>query len=253
MKLLKKCKITILIFCFLLTTNAFAAKNEYLPTNEFFINDFANILSQNTKTQVYNNSIAIQKATTAQLVVVTVPDMNGHDISSFTNELFNKFKIGEDLKDNGVLLLIAKKERKVRIEVGYGLEGALNDSKVGRILDDKALPYLKNNDYDNAVLNTIAELQGIIYNEYGIVGGFDNYKEKPLTIFDIIFSILFFLSPILIMIFAMNNKKRHGTFFFGGPFGGSGFGGGSGGGFSRWWRFISAEVEPQEDFNTKLL
>ena len=181
-------------------------------------------------------SVSTQNATTAQIVVVTVPDLEGRDIEGYSNELFNTWKIGSEEKDNGVLLLISSGDRKVRIEVGYGLEGAINDAKAGRILDDVAIPYMKNNDYDTAVLGVVTQLQGIIYNEYGVEGGFDNYEEnKTVEVISALVPIGFVVLFIFLRIFLASK----GIFIFGGfggrgPFGGgggfSGGGGSSGGG-----------------------
>lgn len=196
------------------------ASTKYQPTDRFFINDFANILSDETENQVYQNAIQIQEKTTAQLVVVTVPSLEGDDITNYANIIFNRFKIGDKEKDNGVLLLISSKDRQVRIEVGYGLEGAINDAKAGRILDDVAVPSLKENDYNTAVINVVTQLQGIIYQEYGVEGGFDNYaniKERnPL-----VENVLSILGTAIFIIIMIALSKR-GIFFIGGGFGGFG-------------------------------
>ena len=141
---------------------------------EFFVNDFASVLATDVKNSVYQKAVEVYENTGAQIVVVTVPSLEGKDINTYANELFNDWEIGSSNKNNGVLFLIAVQDRMSRIEVGYGLEGALNDAKVGRMQDDLAIPYMKNDDYSSAVENIVTELQGIIYNEYGIEGGFDN-------------------------------------------------------------------------------
>ena len=143
----KKIVIGVILIFFIFCTNIYANVS-YSPTNNFFVNDFANILSSSTESAIQQMAVSTQNATTAQIVVVTVPDLEGRDIEGYSNELFNTWKIGNEEKDNGVLLLISSGDRKVRIEVGYGLEGAINDAKAGRILDDVAIPYMKNNDYD---------------------------------------------------------------------------------------------------------
>ena len=101
--------------------------------------------------------------------------MNGDYIESYANKLFNRWGIGTKEKDNGVLLIISKDERKIRIEVGYGLEGVLNDAKTGRILDKYAVPPLKVDNYDQAIIDTAKQIQGEIYTEYNI----DNTIENP--------------------------------------------------------------------------
>lgn len=174
---MKKISVLALFLLFFITSvaNVQAADINYSPTSQFFVNDFANILSDQTEQEVFNIGRIIQEKTTAQLVVVTVPNMNGDYIESYANILFNKWGIGSKEADNGVLLILAKDERKIRIEVGYGLEGALNDAKTGRILDMYAVTPLKQNNYDTAIIDTVKQLQGEIYTEYNI----DNTVENP--------------------------------------------------------------------------
>lgn len=234
MKKLKRVVICILVY-YILTifqNPLLNAKTAYNPTSEFFVNDFASVLSTDVKNSVYQKAVEVYENTGAQIVVVTVPSLDGKDINTYANELFNDWEIGSSDKDNGVLFLIAVQDRMSRIEVGYGLEGALNDAKVGRMQDDLAIPYMKNDDYSSAVENIVTELQGIIYNEYGIEGGFDNYanvKDNSLkeAIITIIAFVIFFVIAIAL--------AKKGIFIFGFPFGGGGgfHGGGfSGGGFS---------------------
>lgn len=174
---MKKVSILALFLLFFITSlaNVQAADISYSPTSEFFVNDFADVLSDQTEQQIFNIGRTVEQRTTAQLVVVTVPNMNGDYIESYANILFNKWGIGSRDKDNGVLLIVAKDEKKIRIEVGYGLEGAINDAKAGRILDKYAVASLKENNYDLAVIDTVKQLQGEIYTEYNI----DNTVENP--------------------------------------------------------------------------
>ena len=232
------------------TDNNVKSVNEYSPTSDFYVNDFANILSDDTKSKIMNNSLQINQDTTAQVVVVTVDSIGNNSIEEFANTLFNNWKIGQKDKNNGVLLIIAKKERKIKIEVGYGLEGAINDAKAGRILDSYAVPYLKNDDYDTGVLKTVDALKSVIYQEYGLASNTqDNYNDnnynnnednvKKSNIYNIIIIILFFFFPFLINIISYfyrrkhpNNWTDHNNFFGGNFFGGGSSNGGFGGGFS---------------------
>ena len=112
-------------------------------TNEFYVNDYAKILSSETKEYIINTNIELQKKTGAQIVVVTVSSLGGQSIEEYATELFRKFGIGDKNKNNGVLLLCSTGDRLFRIEVGYGLEGRLTDGKTGRIQDEYIIPYLK--------------------------------------------------------------------------------------------------------------
>ena len=230
--------------------NKIKSANEYTPTSDFYVNDFANILNMDTKSKIMDIATQIESKTTAQVVVVTVESIGDSSIDEFANDLFNSWKIGQSGKNNGVLLIISKNERKIKIEVGYGLEGAINDAKAGRILDNYAIPYLKNNDYDTGVLKTLGALESVIYQEYGVsdVKTSDEYNDvsddydnnqdevsqnnqKNENIINAIIIFAFFFSPFIINIIAyVYNKKHHKNWpgnnnFFGGGFsGGSGFG-----------------------------
>jgi uncharacterized protein len=181
--------------------NVHAANIIYNPTTEFFVNDFANVLSNQTKQEIYNISRTVEEKTTAQLVVVTVPNMNGDYIESYANILFNRWKIGSKEKNNGVLLIVAKEERKIRIEVGYGLEGAINDAKAGRILDKYAVTPLKEDNYDTAIIDSVKQLQGEIYNEYGIDNSVENPDFVPINEYDYTVDSKYIIIGVIIFIF----------------------------------------------------
>ena len=93
------------------------------------ITDQANILSASQEQRLRGVLDGLEAQTGAALVVVTLPSMEGGQIDDFTNRLFEKWGVGQAGKDNGVMLLIAVKERKMRIEVGYGLEGVITHDR----------------------------------------------------------------------------------------------------------------------------
>lgn len=136
------------------------------PTNNFYVNDFAGILSQDTIDYIMDTNIDLNDKTGAQIVVVTMDTLDGDDLETFATDLFRSYGIGDAGEDNGVLLLLVKEDRDIRIEVGYGLEGAINDAKAGRILDTYAIPYLKYDKWDEGVLNTFKAIEEQVKTEY---------------------------------------------------------------------------------------
>jgi uncharacterized protein len=107
-----------------------------VPTNEFYVGDFAGLLSSEAESLMINTNRNYEKTEEKpQIVVVTVQNFGGLDVDSYGVRLFEEWKIGNRQYDNGVLLLLGLEERRVRIEVGYGLEGAIPDGTVGEILD----------------------------------------------------------------------------------------------------------------------
>ena len=155
--------VVIVLLCF--NTLVFAALPE--ATTLFYAADYANLLSNDTERFIIEQSNALCQATKAQIVVATVDNMDGKNEREYGIELARTWQIGGE-DDNGVLILVALEERKIDVEVGYGLEGALNDSKVGRFIDTYALEYLKNNDFDAGILNLYKAVLEQVYTEYGL-------------------------------------------------------------------------------------
>ena len=160
------------------------------PTSEFYVNDYANVLSKETKEYIINTNIDLNNKTKAQVVVVTVESLEGKTIEEYATELFRSFGIGDKNLNNGVLLLCSTGDRMFRIEVGYGLEGALPDGKTGRIQDTYIIPYLKNNDYDQGIKNGFSSVLEEVSKEYEInvdgiqeVQAVDNSSDDSLKLF----------------------------------------------------------------------
>lgn len=229
-----------------------AAEAAYQPTAQFFVNDFADVLSADAEQQIVELGRRVQQQTGAQAVAVTVPSLEGQSVEDYAIDLANSWGIGQEEKDNGVLLLIAVEERKLRIEVGLGLEGALPDGKTGRIMDDYMTPSLRKNDYSTGMLEGYKAVAAQIYQEYGVdaseLNGYEISGSQNTSNNQDIPSILKMLSPLAILLLLIILRRvSHGRglplfWFFGGPrgphggsggndtFGGGGFTGGFGGG-----------------------
>lgn len=148
---LNRIKCLILILLFIIFTPQVQAIVK--PTNNFYINDYANILTTETEEYILNKSSMLNKADGTQIVVVTVKNLEGMTLENYANKLFRNFGIGDAKKNNGLLLLLALEERKFRVEVGYGLESILPDGKTGRFQDEYIIPYLKDNKWDEGIKN----------------------------------------------------------------------------------------------------
>lgn len=148
---LNKIKILILIlFFFLFIPNVKAIVN---PTSDFYVNDYANVLDSETKKYIIDKSTALNNASGIQIVVTTVKNLEGKTIEDYSLEFARKAKIGSKDKNDGILILVSYEDRKLRIEVGYGLEGIITDGKAGRIRDTYMIPYLKNNNWNDGIKN----------------------------------------------------------------------------------------------------
>lgn len=131
-----------------------------------YVTDAAHVLSDATRAELETTLAALDASTTEQVAVVTVPDMGGDYIEHYAAKLFETWGIGTAKQDNGVLLVVAVKERELRIEVGYGLEGALPDATADAIIQDDMIPLLKEGDYDGAVTKGVASIVAAIDGEY---------------------------------------------------------------------------------------
>ena len=113
--------------------------------------DQAGVMSAASKSDIEAKSKTLEDKSGIQLVVATVKSLQGSDIESYANQLFRFWKLGEAKKNNGVLLLVAPAEHKVRIEVGYGLEGTLTDALSSVIISSAIVPRFKSNDFSGGI------------------------------------------------------------------------------------------------------
>lgn len=141
------------------------------PTSAFYVNDFSGVLSEQSRTYIVETNVQLRGRTGAQVVVVTMETLSGSDLNTFATDLFRHYGIGDATKNNGVLLLVVTGDRDLRLEVGYGLEGAINDAKAGRILDEYVVPYLAENKWDEGIVNGFNAIMQEVRTEYGIEAG----------------------------------------------------------------------------------
>jgi uncharacterized protein len=220
-----------------------------------YVNDFAGVLDQNTVAQLTNICQQVDQKAHAQIAVVTINSLDGSDIESYAVALFKKWGIGNKSTDHGVLILLAVKDRKYKIEVGYGLEPILPDGKVGGF-GREAVPYLRQNDYNSAVLLMTGRVADVIAQDAGatITGARTQPSAVPqaapspglsagkIVLLIIVVLVLLFTPFGRILFWGLLRGGRGGGYGGGGGFGGGGggfggFGGGSsgGGGASGSW------------------
>ena len=227
--------VALAVFLVLFTNVAFAADLPK-PTKNFFVNDFANVISNADEEKMQQQGEALFKECGAQVVVVTVKSLNGEDLESYSLNLARSWGIGSDKNDDGILLLLAVDERKVRIEVGYGLEGALPDSKTGRILDTYGVDSFKKNDFSTGLAAVYDSLVNEVYIEKGLdpADGYTPVEDYSLTTKEKVIAYGIIALIVLAFIFTNRGKRKRGFVYYGGGFGGGGFSGSgsSGGGFS---------------------
>ena len=214
------------------------------PTDNFYVNDFADVMTDSDERDFLSRAVALEKATTAQVVIATVEDLGGDEPYEYATELGRQWEIGNAETDNGILLLFARDDREIFIAVGYGLEGALPDSKTGRIIDVYGLEDLRNDNFSKGILSIGKALINEVYIEYGLQPeegyvNIENIQEETADPAEV--GISWAVLIVILIILVLLSRRRGGIIFFpmfhggGGGFHGGGFhsgGGFSGGGFS---------------------
>ena len=213
--------------------------------------DDANILSPEQEAEIEQYGIRLQAATKAELAVRTVYSLEGEPVEDYALRLLRELQLGDKDMDNGALLVVSTEkdeangiQRKFYLTTGYGLEGALPDGKVGRYIDELAMPYLQNEQPDLAIMEAYKAFYNEIAAEYGLEG-----DELPVTYpenegGDVGMPNLFIIVIVLYILFRVffggggrggrggggpRGRSGGGPIFFPGS-GGGGFGGGSSGG-----------------------
>jgi uncharacterized protein len=175
-----------------------------------------------------------ERKTTNQIAVLLIPTLAGDSLEDYSIRLAEKWRIGQAARDNGVILLIVKQDRKIRIEVGYGLEGVLPDSLAGDIIRQVIAPQFRQGQFYQGIRNGVDAIIAATKGEYKATP-----RQKPrgsiISWFWPLFLLFVFLSTLM-RVFGRRryHSRGRGGWIYGGPFWrGGGFGGGGfGGGFS---------------------
>lgn len=214
---------------------------ETFPKPQGPINDFAGVIDAQSRTVMDRLVREVWQKTATALVVATFATIEDNDPADYANRLYQTWGIGKKGEDKGVLIFFALKERKIRIETGYGVEGILPDGRVGEILDRYVVPELKEGRYGTGLLSAVAAVSAVIIKDAGVtLSGKSSYhqasqgqRKKSGNLFSLI---LMFL--ILLVLFGTRQGRAMLPFLLlmalggggrGSSYGGSGFGGFSGG------------------------
>lgn len=138
-------------------------------TDIFYVNDYADVLSDETESHILSTAVELENQTTAQVVVLTVNSLDGEEISDYAVETFRNWGIGDEENNNGVLIVLSVDDREMWVTTGYGVEGTLTDTRLGQLRDTYAIPYYQNDDFDTgtkALFNAI--VNELCTEEYGI-------------------------------------------------------------------------------------
>jgi uncharacterized protein len=200
------------------------------------IHDESKILSQDYINRLEQYLKSTEDSTSNQIAVLVIPTLDGYPIEDYTLKVSEKWKLGQKGKDNGILLFIAVDDRKVRIEVGYGLEGILPDALCNQIIRNEIAPHFRQNDYEGGITAAVNAIHQAIKGEYQAEVQKSSGKRGrggSMIPFLVILGIIILISRL-----RGGGRNRGGGWssgagWYGGGFGGGfGGGGGGGGGFS---------------------
>lgn len=162
-----------IIFLFLLVTFYTNAQEQYYELRDF-VTDSAGIFTASQTADLNQRLVAFEENTTNQLVIVTIDELGFDTIESYANGLFNQNKIGQEGKDNGLLILFSELDREVRIEVGYGLEPYITDAVASRIIRNTMIPKFKEEAYFDGVDEATDQLIVFLNNPEAL----DEFKQE---------------------------------------------------------------------------
>ncbi len=246
---------TIIVITFLITGKS---KNNLtikgfgleIPPAVGYVNDFADIISIENEQNLNLYLKELEKKTGAEIAVATLNSLKGNNIEDVALDIGRKWAVGEKGKDNGIVILVSTGDKQMRIEVGYGLEGIIPDGKAGRIRDEYMIPFFKQDNIEQGIINGTIAVSSIIASSYNVelpssfnVSPFEmsysnNTSSRKTPVSNLIAFILFIIFYIIL---PRRGIFTYGYTDYGRGFGGSngfgGFGGGSfgGGGSSGRW------------------
>jgi uncharacterized protein len=123
-----------------------------VPRLQGYVNDYAGMIHPSSRSKIEGELRAFEQSDSTQIVILTIPSLEGENIEEFSIKVAEVWKIGQQQKDNGILLVVSKQDRKIRIEVGRGLEGRVTDLMAGRIIDQVIKPRFKQGDFDGGFI-----------------------------------------------------------------------------------------------------
>ncbi len=205
------------------------------------VNDYAGVLQQNQVQSLEAQLGQFERETGHQVALLTIPTLDGEDIEGFSIRVAENWQIGKKGFDNGVILVVAVNDRRLRLEVGYGLEGVLPDAIAKRIISDYIVPRFRSQDYGGGILAGVDAVLKVIKKE-PLPASSRRQERRPAGNLNFIAMLVLTLAVFGFMAFASTQNRRrnrmwaghgrrHSPMYWGGGFGGGGFSGGGGGSF----------------------
>ena len=203
--------VVIAVFVVLLT--AIPARALDVPPLKGRVNDYAGMLSPSTRDTLNRMLAGFEQHESTQIVVLTIPSLKGDSLDGFSIRVAEKWKIGQSGKDNGVILLISRDDRKIRIEVGYGLEGRLTDLVSGRIIRNIIVPEFRQGNFDQGVMNGVTAIMAVVKGEFHAQPSTPGGRGAPVRShqsWNLLMVAVIFLVPVLSAIGTFSRKLAYG-------------------------------------------
>jgi uncharacterized protein len=177
-----------------------------VPPLKAHVNDYAGMLSSSTIQQLEGILGELEKTDSTQIAVLTIPSLEGEVLEEFSIKVADQWKIGQKGFDNGAILLVALKERKIRIEVGYGLEGSLTDLMAGRIIADVIAPQFKAGNFDQGVIDGLQAMIGVVRGEFKAPAKAPTFEDPKIIVF---LRGFFELIPFLLLVSLLGRARSY--------------------------------------------
>ena len=152
-----------------------------VPALKGYVNDYANMMSPAVRTKLTNELKEFERTDSTQVVILTIPSLEGLAIEDYSIKVAEAWKVGQKGRDNGILFIVASQERKMRIEVGRGLEGKLTDLTAGRIIDLVVKPRFKRGDFNGGFVAGVAALIDATKGEFKADDAKPSQKKKSFS------------------------------------------------------------------------
>jgi uncharacterized protein len=237
-----------LITFYLLIIPFFAAFADDFPgRSNTLVTDYTNTLNDGERSALEQKLVAFNDSTSTQIAVVIIGSVGGYDISDYSVQLFNKWKIGQEKKNNGVLILVAKEDHKTFITTGHGIEGVLPDLLCKRVVERDIIPNFKAGNFYQGLDQATSSIMSIVKGEFSADDYVKQERRQNIPWFPLVMFVFIFLIVIISKVSStrkyastnhlgfwaawalLNAASRRSSGSWGGFSGGGGFGGGGGG------------------------
>jgi len=198
------------VLVLIVATRGFALE---VPRLDGRVTDLAGLFSSTTVTTMENDLKALEQETGAQVAVLTIPSLDGQPLEDFSMRVVDAWKLGTRDRDNGVLILIARDDRKIRIEVGYGLEGVLPDVLCGRIIDNAMKPAFRQGDFSGGTQRTVELIAGLVRGDPEASAAFPDTSMEASDAVPLLAMAAIFTSVIGVFAFSALFSKGGGAWF----------------------------------------